>query len=228
VLKMLPLFNYRALRAHIEQNGVEVQRRLAGVESLARYVAIFKFHLYSARDAMKGVIYEDDPYGMKNLRLVFGDDERQDQLNRARIASEAHTLAAVRSARAMWDVFAFLVNDVALGSRLEERECNIFSVRDALPKSKLKSSLGDLTSSEWFRYVNAFVNTAKHRNLVPQSFRVSFEDDKVGIRIEAFEYNGKPFPSYWIRELLHGVLDVKNRLVDCGRSLDEHVTGATA
>ena len=162
------------------------------------------------------------------MRFVFGDDERQEQFNRARVASEAHTLATIHSTRAMWDVFAFLVNGVALESRLGEKECSVFTVHKALPASELKSSLRDLIENQWFLYVSAFVNTAKHRRLVPQSFRVSFEDDTVGIHVEGFEYDGGYYPSYSVRELLSGVLVVKNQVVECGKALNEHVSGATA
>jgi hypothetical protein len=221
-------WDLQLLREHIKHNGNDVQRRIAIVHSLGRYVDIFRYHLYSARDAMKGVIYENDPHGIRNMQFVFGDGERQEDFDRAKVASEAHTLATIHSTRAMWDVFAFLVNAVALNSRLGERECSIFTVRNALSASNLRTALDDLTANEWFLYVNAFVNTAKHRSLVPQSFRVSFEDDPAGLHIESFEYDGHRYRSFGVREVLSGAVVVKNRVVECGKALNAHVSGAPA
>lgn len=211
------------LRQHICSLGEPERSLVEVVDSIGRYNAIFIYHLESARDAMKGIIRMDDPHGIENLRLVFGDSERQDEFYLAKIASEANILGCIHSTRAIFDVFSHLVNGLLLGGRLSAKQCNIEAAAGMLEHSALKRALEDLLNSYWFSYVKSFVNTAKHRRLVQHGLHVSFVDSDAGIRISAFEYEGSSFPSYSVEELLAGVLDAKNRIVDCGRALNARV-----
>lgn len=172
---------------------------------------------------MKGIIHDDDPHGMKNMRFIFGADEQQDEYNQAKLISEAHILGCIHCARAMFDVFSHLVNGLVLGNAISVRDCTIKSVAERLPDSQLKTELKTLLKHHWFRYVDGFINTAKHRGLVQHAFQVSFVGEKAGVHLAGFEYKGTKFPPYSVDELLAGVLEVKNRIVDCGRSLNRHV-----
>ena len=84
----------------------------------------------------------------------------------------------------------------------------------------MKDRIGTLIQSYWFRYVVAFINTTKHRRLVQHSTMVSFEESRVGIRIGAFDYDGVSYPAYWGRDVLEGILSVKNDFIGCARSLN--------
>jgi hypothetical protein len=223
----MPTWEPTPLRSHISEAGIDVQRRLAILESVARYVNIFRFHLWEARDAMKDVVEEDNPHGIRNLLYIFGDAENQHEFERAKIASEAHILASIHSARSIWDVFAFLVNSVALDSAISERECDLRKVWKRLPESTLRIQIGELLESEWFEYITAFINTSKHRYLVPHAFHVSFENGRSEIRIGGFTYNGKTFPEHSARHVIAGLLVVQNQIVECGQALDSEVAGGT-
>lgn len=215
------------MRCHIRESGIEVQRSLAILESVERYVNIFRFHLFEARDAMKDVVHEDDPHGIKNVQYIFGDAENQAEFERAKIASEAHILACIHAVRSVWDVFAFLVNAVGLNSAICENECDLRKVWVRMPESPLKVQIGELLESEWFEYVTAFINTSKHRYLVPHGFYVSFEGGHSEIRIGGFTYNGKAFPEFTARHVLEGLLVVKNQIIECGQSLNSEVVRGT-
>lgn len=218
-------WSLRDLRLHIETEGVAVDHRLAVLESIERYISIFRYHFTSARDAMIGLIDTEDPSGIKNISFIFGQNERQKDYAHARIASEAHILGSIHSVRAVWDVFAFLVNDLAVPNKIDERRCDLFRVWQSLPDSPLKNDIGHLLESHWFKYISAFINTSKHRYLVPHAFAVCFESENTGIRVEGFEYQGKSFSAYWAQDLLKGVLAVENRISHCGQVLNWQLIG---
>lgn len=219
---MSPSWNIEALRKHIDALGTD--RELHGaVDAIDRYVWIFRYHLRTARDAMKGIVHDDDPHGIKNMQLVFGSDDRQDAYNQAKLISEAHLLSCLHCARAMFDIFSHLVNGLMMEKVIPVRYCTLKKVAKRLPVCPLKSELQSLLENKWFKYVDGFLNTAKHRGLVQHSFHVSFIDASAGIRLAGFEYEGITHPQYSADELLRGVLEVKNKIVDCGMLLNDAV-----
>jgi len=191
------------------------------LDSICRYVDIFQYHLVLARDAMKAVVVVDDPHRIENTKYVLGLSEKQKEYALAKVASEANILGCIHSTRALLDVFAFLVNGLLLGTCIPASKCDIRSVAVALPDSPLKRRLQELLGSTWFAYLSAFVNTAKHRQLVPHAFWVSFESADVGIRLDGFEYNGVAYSSLSVDDLLRGIIEVQRAVVDSGKLLNE-------
>lgn len=221
-------WNLKELRDLIRAEKTDNEAVLAIVHSIDRYIYIFRFHLHGARDALDQVIDPNDQYQKEVMLFVLGASDRQNEYNLAKVASEAHILGAARSARAMFDVFAFLVNSLLLKGSVPERECSIQLVVKKLQPSPLKRELDALLNSRWFGYVSAFDNVAKHRMLVSHSFHVGIEEPYTGIRVGSFEYEGKTYPSYKVREFLEGVLEVKNKIVDCGAILNNQVVRGDA
>lgn len=216
-------WNIEALRQYISAGHVPESPSLEIVDSLDRYVRIFVYHLISARDAMKEVIHTNDPYGIENTKYLFGASERQEDFYKAMTVTEANTLGCIHATRAIYDVFSQLLNHLLLSGELSERACSIVSVEKLLPRSDVKQILTDLLSSQWFAYVSAFINTAKHRRLVGQLFHVSFESPSARVEVPAFAYEGQSFASHTLEEILRGVVDVKNAVVHCGRALNSQL-----
>ena len=123
----------------------------------------------------------------------------------------------------MFDVFGYLINLLVLNGAIDSDKCNLWVVAQRLPDSTLKNKLDQLTEDDWFRYVSAFVNLAKHRWLAPQLFRVDFDAGTAVLQIAAFTYKGSPFKSCSVNELLRGLVGVKNRIVQCGTALNDMV-----
>jgi hypothetical protein len=216
-------WNLAALRIAAKTRPARETAILEIIHSIDRYDSIFRFHLFGARDAMKGVIHAGPGSEMSNLSLILRNSDRQDDFDTAKIASEAHILGCIHTTRALFDVFANLVNELLLNRSVPIGRCDVRVATAALAPSALKSTLEDILSSDWFDYISAFVNTAKHRQLVKHAFHVSFVGEDAGIRIEPFDYNGRSFPGYTDQEILAGILEVKNRILDCGRALNAEV-----
>lgn len=219
-------WNLEDLRAHIREGGDP--SLLDVVNSIGRANDIFAYHLYTARDALKGIVDESDPSGIENLQLVLGASERQDDYAYAKLVNEANVIGCIHAARSIFDMFSHLVNGLLLRSSIPAHVCDIAKANQALPQSELKDHITSLLASDWYNYVVGFINTTKHRNLVSHQFSVSFESDVAGIKIGSFEYNGRSFPAYWGTEVLQGVLDVKNSVIACGRALNRMCIAANA
>ena len=99
----------------------------------------------------------------------------------------------------------------------------ISKVLARLPESPLREHVSSTLSSHWYRYVVAFVNTAKHRRLVEHLFSVSVEENRAGVRVGSFSYESESFPAYWGTEVLEGAIEVKNQVVGAGRFLNKAV-----
>lgn len=215
-------WNLAELRDYIRHLGEEKRFLLDVVDSVDRSVLIFRYHLFTARDALKGIVDDHDPIGRKNFEFILGSSEQQKDFNRARLVSEANIIGCIHTARNIFDIFAQLVNGLALNSAIEIRSCNIHAVHDNLPPSPLKDCISELRDSDWFNYISGFINTTKHRRLIQHSFTLSFAEGFAEVRISAFKYNGRDYPAYWANEVLRGVVEVKNRIIVCGCALNRH------
>jgi len=212
-----------SLQIHLRSTNSNFDAANEVLRTLGQDVLIFRYHMAMARDALKGLVDEEHPDGHENFLLVFGGSEKCDEFNYARIVSEAHLISCLHTARDMWDHFAQLLNLVILGAAIPIHLCDISEVSIRLPESALRDYVSSTLSSHWYKYVAAFVNTAKHRRLVQHLFSVSIEENRAGVRLGAFSYKSEHFREYWGTEALEGAIEVKNRVVGAGRLLNETV-----
>lgn len=155
-----------------------------------------------------------------SLRYVFGSADNQAQYNEAKIENEANLLASIHSVRAMYEIFAQLVNSLVLSGHYSVPKCTIYRVAKALPESVLRQEINELTSHYWFQWLSDFVNTIKHRRLMTHTFTLHVDNPSAEILVDGFEYEGREYPAYTDTEILKGTLEVKNKIVDCGNALN--------
>ena len=156
----MPQWDLNELREFIRAERSDSEELLDIVHSIDRYNWIFLFHLDGARDALHEVIDVNNPDQKEAMSFVLGASGRQDEYHLAKIASEAHILGAAHSARAIYDVFAFLVNRLLLENCIPENRCNIQLLAAELPSSCIKYELETLIESYWFGYMSAFASNA--------------------------------------------------------------------
>jgi hypothetical protein len=126
----------------------------------------------------------------------------------------------------MWDHIAQLLNVLLLAQALPIAKCDIAKVAASLSTSRLKEHVDDILASPWYQYISAFINTAKHRNLVQHMFTVSLEHDRADVRFGGFSYGPNTFNAYWGTEVLEGAIEVKNAVIATGRLLNQKVIPA--
>jgi hypothetical protein len=197
------------------------------LSSLSRLNEIFRYHLWLARDAANGIFNTEEPGGVDNMLLVLGQSEKHDELEKAKIVSEANMIGCIHAARGQLDIFAQLVNELVLNPKLAVQEVDFKKVLRAMPAGRLQAKLQKTRNSDSFKYVDAFVNTTKHRQLVPHMVHVSFVGDSTGLRLDGFAFANQQFASYSIKEALQVALDVSNEVVLAGSLLNDYVIRRT-
>lgn len=203
------------------------------ISSVSRSSDIFRYHWFLAQDAVKGILNEADPTGQENFLFVLGASDNQDEFEQAKVVSEANVIGCMHAARSMVEIFAQLVNELALAQKLAVEKCSVYKVRDGLPASRLKAELEVLTNSDAFEYVSGFINTTKHRQLVPHVVSISFQLGRADLQLGQFEYDKTVYspkkivrvrhPSKSVTEVLQTVLVVANALVTAGQALNDYV-----
>lgn len=213
------VWSFADLKRYIRALPENQHGLLRTVESMDRSTTIFRYHLFTARDALKGLLDESQPSSVANLKVVLRVSDGED-VSLAYTVSEAHLISCIHSVRASADIFSNLVNGLLLGHTLKPWECQIHRVTDYLPVSPLRDQLQRFKTSHWFRYISAFINTAKHRQLVEHSVSVSFVENRVGARVGAFEYDGASYQAAWVHDVLEGLVEAKKELLLCGIELN--------
>lgn len=126
-----------------------------------------------------------------------------------------------------FDIFAQIVNELAVPKPLHIKDCIIGKVRDGLPEGKLRTELTRVTKLHWFQYLAGFSNTIKHRQLISHQPSQKYEEGTGeylggGAQVAAFKYHSREFKSYWVKEVLEGTVEMHNEIVILGITLNEH------
>ena len=145
---------------------------------------------------------------------VVGDRDWQ----KADFASTAETEAAAQALHSMADILAQIVNKSVLKKPLPETQVTLSKVCEDLKKqmdaSNVMSKVVALQTSKEFDYLNAFVNTIKHRRLLDTEWSAEYGKDtrnEEGIRFKAFIYKGRSYSTIWASDILDGY---KKRIAD--------------
>ncbi|HNQ69005.1 MAG TPA: hypothetical protein PKN32_11545 [Bacteroidales bacterium] len=124
--------------------------------------------------------------------------------------SEANLIAAAQSMHSLADICAHIIyrslND--LQNTIPEKNIGIKSlIRELKKKSKYDKivlAIKGLTDSNEFKYLEGYVNTAKHKSLIPTTHTVSFAHKEIVeqyLSINEFEYDGIIFTKLKSSEL---------------------------
>ncbi|MBD8622765.1 hypothetical protein [Pseudomonas sp. CFBP 13727] len=218
-------WNLQALRAQVRVRHPEASEGLIQIiNSLGRSCEIFDYHKCLARDAFAAFNPENDPHGLKFAEQIFGCEDEQHIIEKAKLISEANLIACIAITRNSFDSFGQLLNGLLLPTPLTNH-FYVHSVKDKLPDGDLKTRLDEVLSSDWFRYVHAFMNEVKHHRLIVQQAKISFVDENRGGKIKGFSHKGKDYPACWVREALEGTVELQNSLGACGILLNRAYFG---
>ena len=84
-------WNLEELRSRVRTARSDADEVLELINSISRSVQIFRYHMETGRDALKGIVNETEPQGPENFMLILGASERQGEFAYAKIVSEAHS-----------------------------------------------------------------------------------------------------------------------------------------
>jgi hypothetical protein len=214
---MEDLWNLKELTELIKAQESDVDYPLGLIRSVDRAIHIFMYHFFEAREMLKKI----EPSNTREaLKLIFPSEEKKEHVW-MNLAIQAHIQAGMYSARAIYDLFAQLVLEILLSKSIKVKDCTIKKIHKALPRSRLKSCLDDLLGGKEFKYVDAFVNTIKHRELVGFGPLASLESEKCGFQFRAFHFNEDSFSALWAKEVLEYALTTKNAVIVAGQLLNK-------
>lgn len=154
----------------------------------------------------------------------------------ARFQAEANMIACAQSLHSLADIFSQVVYlslnlDKNLNKPVPENKKYLFAVNKALsglPRfSTLHRKINKLLKSNQFDYLGAYVNTTKHRSLIPADYSISFEkitEPMHGLKISGFEYKGNKYSSRWAKELLEDDLHfIRDCFANIGNEINSSV-----
>jgi len=170
----------------------------------------------------------------KRLDKLFPPQHKRD-INKwicLREASEAHVEAAAQALHSMADILAQIINKAVLRGDFKERDVSLSSAFvEKLEKKagahKIVAALDKLRNSAEFRYINAFVNTIKHRRLLETTYHLEYGQGKrneKAVCFQKFEYNGDCYGFTWATDIV-GLY--KSRIVELiceiGNAVNEYL-----
>ena len=209
---LLAIWNIKSLREFVHTNEENEEQSLELIRSIDSSLKILKYHTSMA-------VYLNEkirPYSeTKDMSKVLSQEDK--------IAIQANIQAAAHLTRATFDIFAQLINRIVLSGELTIRECDFNKVVKKMSASPLKSHLLEVKASEEYLYLNAWVNTVKHRNLVMPNTQASYITDDAGVYFNSFEFNEKEYPALWAKELVEKILILRKRVIQTGKLLNENV-----
>ncbi len=192
------------------------------IESLA-----FKKHraIYHA-DKSKQIIsqYFDDYGPMINMN----NETHMRGLDRAWFEATCEAEASLQSMHSMADILAQIINSVLIKKPLVEKEVTLRKIFKKLTEqiiwNKLYDKIQTFIGSDEFTYIDAFVNTIKHRKLIKSGFRaeggINTRNDH-GVTIQGFKYNDKMFDTKWVKDLFDNYyIKIFSMIVEIGTEIN--------
>jgi len=205
------------LQKNISEKGFDVKIFTESIQSVFRTIAIYEYH---KEEAYSLILEIDSISNCNGLMFVF---EPPEGLYEKKIALQAHIQSAIHNARALYDLTSQLINELLLPEPIEIYDCTINNLIKKMIYSDLKSTIENAIESESYKYVNAFVNVIKHRNLVAFNSHFKLVENKAGILFNTFKYRKEIYPELWAIDALEKSLNVKNEIITIGEKLNEHL-----
>jgi len=148
--------------------------------------------------------------------------------------AEAHVIAFAQALHSTADILSYII-EICLKLNMANKQINFTNALDALKKQKIAPEVSrkanKILSSKEFMYLNAFVNTIKHRRLIEIPVHVNLEPGKElhGLRISSFIYGKSKsreiyYEPKWVHEFLDGDFEkISNMVGELGAELNHYM-----
>ncbi|MEJ2010358.1 MAG: hypothetical protein P8Z30_19760 [Acidobacteriota bacterium] len=149
------------------------------------------------------------------VKLIFEQDAGSDrgrEVTLAKFQAEAKIIACAQAVHSIADIFSQIIYlglnlDKHLKKPILENNRYLMAVNQQLTNlplfNKLQLKLNDFLTSKQFQYLSAYVNTTKHRSLIPSTYSISFAENIEpihGLKISEFLYKGVLHKAKWSKE----------------------------
>lgn len=131
----------------------------------------------------------------------------------AETKSEFEFIAALQAIHPLADLMAQIINAVVLNDHFQIHQVTLKKVKELLMRQQdftaVLESINALMLSQEFKFIDAFVNTIKHRHLIEVENNGEFgigTANRVGLKTITFSRNGETFQAVWIKDVLESYL----------------------
>lgn len=162
----------------------------SALQSLAWKIEIASYHCNEATCIL-------DKVQRENSTLCFVDNfiNARGRFDKEFLAILAHMIACAHNIHSLADILAHaLCYALNLNAEMEPKELekiSVLRIKKKLQHSKYKELsllVEKFTDSREFKYLSAFVNTTKHRNLVSSGYVGDLENNTYSYKIHKFEH----------------------------------------
>ncbi len=159
--------------------------------------------------------------------IVVGGEE----WTKVKFESESYIEAALQASHSLADIIAQIVNIAVLGGHFIEAEVSFMRVHQQLINQgvaeNVVNSFQQFLNSQEYQYINGFVNTIKHRNLIYTDFQIEFgvgTRNEQGMRFKSFTYNNVQFTIKWASDIVEKMIpQVDNGIIDIGNAINDYL-----
>ena len=148
--------------------------------------------------------------------------------------AEAHVIAFAQALHSTADILAHII-EICLKLNMTNRQINFSNAIDVLEKHKIAPSVYSkaikIRNSKEFIYLNAFVNTIKHRRLIEMPYHVNLEpgNEIHGLKVKYFKYGRRKtqetsFEPRWVHEFINDDFEkISNTVGELGVELNHYM-----
>lgn len=159
-------------------------------------------------------------------RLYVGDKViRGPEKMETRLKSEAFVEAAALAMHSMADIMAQIINLTLFRCSSEEGDVTFNRVHCRLCKEDIApavaTAMKKLRDSDEFKYVDAFVNTIKHRRLIFVTYDITRNER---MKFKAFLYRNKNFADTWAVDIIDSYIPrIIDLICDIGNAMNTYL-----
>lgn len=216
--------SFKSLLIQVSQkhNDTKIEILEPIINSFVWKFFIANYHATESKNIILKLISKSSKKGYVEIaKLIFegaaGTDKGK-QFGIAVFKAEANMIAYAQSIHSLADIYSQIIYvslnlDKKLEKPIPQMHRSIIKINKAISNipefTKLHSELNCFLTSNQFEYLNAYVNTTKHRSLIPVKYSVFFEkkiEPTHCFEIERFNYNGSTYKSKYSKEFIEADL----------------------
>jgi len=215
------------LRELIEKHHGSDQLRKAAphINSVDWKIRAASYHSYAASGAFSDLLSEQtQPPAV--FKMMFSNGEEASNFREARFVYETNVIACAQSMHSASDIISHVIVDSLALNDVDEENLCLRAAQKLVPESKLKETITRVLGLVSFRYLQDFVNTSKHVQLVDSQYTLDLtgnEDIPHGVKFKAFECKGRTHPTKWGDDLLKEMRQLSIEYVQIGSSINEYM-----
>jgi hypothetical protein len=224
-MSKMSVWNLQELRELIKKiHGAEQLSKAAGhINSVDWRIQQAGYHSYMASNAFSSVFEGAEHELVSAVRMMLSTGEEVSKFNEAKFIYEANVIACAQAMHAVADIISHVILDALAIKGLNEEKLSIQVIQTRVPPGRLKEKIVRVSGLKEFRYLQDFVNTAKHVSLVDSSYTVDLtgrEKHPHGIRFKEFECKDRPHPAKWGADFLKELRQLSIEYVNLGQELN--------